>query len=177
MSRSPLLPVSALVISVFASAAWASPGTVLRNERLYTQPSSGSRVAAQVSRGTAVDIIGKQGGWLRVTAGRTTGWIRLLSVRAGAGGTSSAGARDVFGAATRRSDASRVVSVAGLRGLTDEDLKLAKYNPDEVARLEAIDVAPPQAQSFARHVGLVTVPVPGLPEPRPDQPASSWEDN
>ncbi|NDP48196.1 MAG: SH3 domain-containing protein, partial [Sulfuriferula multivorans] len=89
--RKYLLPVSAFLLCVSAASAWASPGTVLRNDRLFSQPSSGSKVEANVSKGTNVNIISKQGGWLRVTAGRTTGWIRLLSVRAGAGGSGGSG--------------------------------------------------------------------------------------
>lgn len=177
MFRSSFIPASVLLLCLVTASAWASPGTVLRNDRLFTQPTSSSPVAATVSRGTAVTIVSKQGGWLRVTSGRTTGWIRLLSVRAGGGGASGAGVGDVFGAATRRPDSSRVVAVAGLRGLNDEDLKLAKFNAEEMARLEAIEVTAAQTQSFARQSGLASVNVPSLPDPKPAQPASSWENN
>lgn len=173
-----LIPVSAFLLCVSAASAWASPGTVLRNERLFSQPTSGSKVETNVAKGSSVNILSKQGGWLRVTAGRSTGWIRLLSVRAGAGGTGGTGARDVFGAATTRSDPSRVVAVAGLRGLNDEDLKQAKFNADELARLEAGTVTAAQTQSFAKQSGLASVNVPpGLPEPKSAQSSSSWEDN
>ncbi|MBT9568902.1 MAG: SH3 domain-containing protein [Thiobacillus sp.] len=175
--RPSFVPASVLLLFLSTASAWASPGTVLRNDRLYTQPSSGSRVAATVTKGNSVDIVSKQGGWLRVTSGRTTGWIRLLSVRAGSGGARGTGVGDVFGAATTRSDPSRVVAVAGLRGLNDEDLKLAKFNAEEMARLEAIEVTASQAQSFARRSGLASVNVPSLPDPKPAQPASSWESN
>lgn len=175
--RKYLLPVSAFLLCVSAASAWASPGTVLRNDRLFSQPSSGSKVEANVSKGTNVNIISKQGGWLRVTAGRTTGWIRLLSVRAGAGGSGGSGVGDVFGAATTRSDPSRVVAVAGLRGLNDEDLKQAKFNADELARLGAWEVTTSQTQSFASQSGLASVNVPGLPEPKPAKSSSSWESN
>jgi hypothetical protein len=134
-------------------------------------------VVTTVPKGTSVDILSKQGGWLRVSSGRTTGWIRLLSVRAGAGGVNGGGVGDVFGAATRRSDPTRVVAVAGLRGLNDEDLKQAKFNADELARLDAWAVSPAQTQSFARQSGLTAVNVSSLPDPKPAQPASSWESN
>lgn len=177
MSRSSLFPLSALLLCFAATVAWASPGTVLRDERLYSQPRSSAAVTAHVRRGTPVEIVGKQGGWLRVTSGRTSGWIRLLSVRAGAGSSRSSGAADVFGAATRRSDPSRVVSVAGLRGLNDEDLKLAKFDAEEVARLESLDVTPTQIRNFARQSRLTAVTVAPLPDPRAADPASPWEEN
>ena len=175
--RTPLIPVAALALCISTASALASPGTVLRDEKLYTQPSSGSAVAATVAKGASVNILSKQGGWLRVSSGKTTGWIRLLSVRAGEGGVGGAGLGDVVGAATTRSDPSRVVAVAGLRGLNDEDLKQAKFNGEELARLGAWEVSTSQTQRFASQSGLVAVKVKGLPEPKSAQPSSSWENN
>lgn len=175
--KKALIPLAACVLSVAAASVFAAPGTVLRNERLYSQPSSGSAVAATVAKGTSVNILSKQGGWLRVTAGRTTGWMRLLSVRAGAGGVGGAGIGDVFGAATSKSDPSRVVAVAGLRGLNDEDLKQAKYDADEMSRLEALQQTASQAEKFASQAGLVAVKVSALPAPKAAQSSSPWENN
>lgn len=172
-----LIPLVAMLLSVTAVSAWATPGTVLRNEKLYSQPRSSSAVAATVAKGTSVNILSKQGGWLRVSVGKSTGWIRLLSVRAGEGGAAGSGLGDVVGAATTRSDPSRVVAVAGLRGLNDEELKQAKYDADELARLNAWQVTTSQAQSFARQSGLAVVNVPALPGPKPAQASSPWENN
>ncbi len=177
--RKSLIPASALLLWVAATSALAAPGTVLRNEKLYSQPSSSSAVAGSAAKGTSVDIIAKQGGWLRVNAGRTSGWIRLLSVRAGAGGLGGAGLGDVVGAATTRSDPSRVVAVAGLRGLNDEDLKQAKFNESELVRLDTWKVTPAQSRAFAGQSGLVAVNVPALPDPRAAKTSSPspWENN
>lgn len=172
-----LIPAAVLLLCTASASAWAAPGTVLRNERLYSQPSAGASVTASVAKGTSVDILAKQGGWLRVTAGKSSGWIRLLSVRAGAGGLGGAGIGDVVGAATAKSDPSRVVAVAGLRGLNEEDLKRAQFNADELARLDAVSVSPAQARSFAGQSGLAAVKVPALPEPKPEQSSSPWENN
>lgn len=170
--------IGALMLG-WGAAASAATGTVLRNEKLYTQPSATASVAGSVARGANVTIVAKQGGWLRVTSGKTTGWVRLLSVRAGAGGLGGAGLGDVVGAATTRSDPTRVVAVAGLRGLNDEQLKQAKFNADEMARLEGMGVTSAQAGSFAGQSGLAAVNVPGLPKPKPQsEPSSSpWGDN
>src|SRR5690606_23133313 len=99
-----------------APAAVASaPGTVLRAEKLYSEPASTSKVVASIAKGSNVEIVDKRAGWLRVKAGSQSGWIRLLSVRAGPGGLGGVGVGDVVGAATTRSDPTRVVAVAGLR--------------------------------------------------------------
>lgn len=172
-----LIQAAMLLLCTASASAWAAPGTVLRNEKLYSQPSAGASVTASVAKGASVEILAKQGGWLRVTAGKSTGWIRLLSVRAGAGGLGGAGIGDVVGAATTKSDPSRVVAVAGLRGLNEEDLKKAQFNAGELARLDAVSVSPTQARSFAGQAGLATVKVPALPEPKPAESSSSWENN
>jgi hypothetical protein len=172
-----LIPAAVLVLCAASASAWAAPGTVLRNEKLYSKPSSASAVAGSAAKGASVDILAKQGGWLRVKAGNSTGWIRLLSVRAGTGGLGGTGARDVVGAATTKSDPSRVVAVAGLRGLNDEDLKQAKFNADELARMEALSVTAAQARSFARQSGLAAVSVADLPRPQAAQPSSTWDSN
>src|SRR3970040_458725 len=98
--KKSFIHAAAMLLSVTAATAWAAPGTVLRNEKLYSQPSASARVAANVPKGARVDILPKQGGWLRAKGGNSPGWIRLLSVRAGAGGLGGAGVGDVVGAAT-----------------------------------------------------------------------------
>lgn len=178
-----LIPAAVLLLNAVAVPALAAPGTVLRDEKLHSQPSATSSVAGRAAKGSSVNILTKQGGWLRVSSGKSTGWIRLLSVRAGPGGLSGAGLGDVVGAATTRSDPSRVVAVAGLRGLNNEDLKRAQFNADELARLDAWAVTPAQARKFASQSGLVAVNVAALPKPvsnaqsRPAQEPSAWEAN
>ena len=158
------------------AAVSSAPGTVLRAENLYSEPASTSKVTASVAKGASVEILGKQAGWLRVKAGSQSGWIRLLSVRAGAGGLGGAGVGDVVGAATTRSDPTRVVAVAGLRGLNDEDLKQAKFNAEELARMDALSVSATQARTFASQAGLAAASVPDLPKPQAQQ-SSTWESN
>lgn len=160
-----------------AAPAWAASGTVLRAEKLYREPAATSKVTASVSKGSRVEILAKQGGWLQVRSGKSTGWIRLLSVRAGDGGLGGSGARDVVGAATTRADPSRVVAVAGLRGLSEEDLKGAQFNGAELARMEAHEVSVAQARGFASQSGLASVRVPDLPRPQAQKPASTWGAN
>jgi hypothetical protein len=172
-----LIPAALLLIAV-ASSALAASGTVLRTDKLYSQPSATAKVAGSVTKGASVNVLAKQGGWLRVTAGKTTGWMRLLSVRIGAGGLSNSGLGDVVGAATTKSDPSRVVAVAGLRGLNEEELKHATFNAEELSKLDLWTVTPAQSKRFASQADLVAVQVPMLVEPKSMQkPTSSWGDN
>ena len=166
------------------SSAQAAPGTLLRDESLRKEPSATAAVSARVSRGTAVDIVTRRGGWLQVRTARFQGWVRLLSVRAGSGGSGGAGLGDVVGVATRRADPSRVVSVAGVRGLSETDLKQAEFSPEELSRLDDYAVTPSQARSHASKAGLVVANVPSLIRPQSQSQRSnsrssddSWPEN
>lgn len=180
----PTLPIWLLLgASLFASSAHAAPGTLIRDESLRLQPAATARVAAQVRRGTSVDIMARRGGWLQVKAGRSQGWVRLLSVRAGRGGAGGAGLGDVVGVATRRADPSRVVSVAGVRGLNEDQLRQARFDAGELARLDNYATTLSQGRNHASRAGLATVNVPSLPRPQSaygpgnnNNAPSSWED-
>lgn len=173
-----LIPAGLMLLIASMGPALAASGTVLRTDKLYSQPSATASVAGTAVKGTPLNVLAKKGGWLRVSTGKTTGWIRLLSVRVGAGGLRGNSLGDVVGAATTRSDPSRVVAVAGLRGLNEEDLKKATFNADELARLERTSVTMEESKRFARQAGLVAIKLPTLSGPRSaPTPASSWEDN
>lgn len=165
------------------SSVQAAPGTLLRDESLRKQPSASAAVSARVGRGTAVDIVTRRGGWLQIRTPHSQGWVRLLSVRAGRGGSNGAGLGDVVGVATRRANPSRVVSVAGVRGLSETDLQKAEFNSEELARLDDYAVTPSQARSHASKAGLVAVNVPSLLRPQTrSQPSDnrsddSWPEN
>lgn len=152
--------------ALMGSSAQAAPGTLLRDESLRKQPAASAAVSARLGRGTAVDIVTRRGGWVQVRTARFQGWVRLLSVRAGSGGSGGAGLGDVVGVATRRADPSRVVSVAGVRGLSEADLQQAEFNAAELARLDDFAVTPSQARSYAGKGGLVATNVPSLPRPQ-----------
>lgn len=157
-----------LALSLASSLALAAPGVALKDENMLAKPSATAAAVGKMTKGMAVDISAKQGGWLQVKAGAAQGWVRLLSVRAGSGGAGSnglAGVAGVAGAVTQKSDSSRVVAVAGVRGLNEEQLKGAKFNADELARLEAYTVNASQAQAFADKSGLKAVKVKALPKP------------
>jgi len=167
----------ALALLLWVGTAAATPGTVLRDETLHAQPNARAATAGSVAKGAGVTVLARQGGWLRVTAGNTTGWIRLLSVRVGGGGLASVGLGDVVGAATHRADPSRVVAVAGLRGLGDDVLRTAKFNGEELARMETFAVTPAQARAFAGQRGLASLQLGLLPPPPSRQASPAWGEN
>ena len=174
----PALPFWLLLGGLSVSSVQAAPGTLLRDETLRAHASPTASVAGHVSRGTAVDIVTRRGGWLQVRTPRAQGWVRLLSVRAGRGGSGGAGLGDVVGVATRRADPSRVVSVAGVRGLSEDQLRQARFDADELARLDNHAATLSQGRNHASRLGLASVNVPSLPRPQANvAPSNSGSDS
>jgi hypothetical protein len=168
--------VLALVLGfVSAGQVLAAPGLALKDEAMLAKPRATSASVGRMAKGSSVEIVAKQGGWLQVKSGKTVGWVRLLSVRAGSGGGDDglAGVAGVAGAVTQKSDPSRVVAVAGVRGLNEEDLKGAKFNAEEIARLDRYAVSRAQATTFAERSGLKTQNVASLPKPQTTAPSGS----
>jgi hypothetical protein len=177
--KSKLSQLIVLAAAALCANAHAASGVLLRDETLRTQASATAAVAARASKGSALTIVARRGGWLQVKTARAAGWVRLLSVRTGSGGAGGAGLGDLVGVATNRSNPSRVVAVAGVRGLNEEDLKQAKFNAEEMNRLDTFAVSPADARAMAAKEGLTAINVSELPKPvSKSAPAQTpWDNN
>ncbi|MGQ9686191.1 MAG: SH3 domain-containing protein [Thiobacillaceae bacterium] len=170
------------VLSAFlfmACPAWSASGTMLRDDQLRAAASASAAVMAQVPRGASVEVLARQGGWTQIRVSGRTGWVRMLSVR-----TTDSSRRDVggelagvVGMGTRQADPSRVVSVAGVRGLSPQDLQAARFDAQELERLDRYAVSRAEAQAFAREGGLAARRVDYLPAPaQGERQSSPWEE-
>jgi hypothetical protein len=147
-----------------ATPALAASGQMLKDEDMRAAANLKAASVGQVAKGAKVDVLGRQGGWTQISSGGRTGWVRILSVR-----TTVESGGDLSGlvqAGTRRSDSSRVVATAGLRGLSEEELKSAHYDAAELARLDRYMVDRGAAEQFARAAGLRSISLDYLPEPQ-----------
>lgn len=175
---SPLSAARAVLLCallLYAGAALAATGTLLRDETLRATPSATAAATAELSKGANVEILARQGGWLQVRAGSKTGWVRLLSVRASAASQRDVGGElaGVIGMGTRQADPGRVVSVAGVRGLSEQDLKAARFNAQELELLDRYAVSRAAAQAFAREAGLASRSIDYLPAPAQNERQSN----
>ena len=130
-----------------------TPGTALKPDSLRKEPFSDAKTTGGLTKNESVDILQKKGAWLQVKTKKTTGWVRLLSVKQGGASSNNqlGGAIDV---ATGRAGTGKVVSTTGIRGLSAEELKAAKFNEAEMAKMEAYAVNPSQGEQFANAGGL-----------------------
>lgn len=160
-------PLSMLPFILFLAApAWAAPGVMIKDEDMRASAGATAAVVGRAAKGASVQILARQGGWTQISSAGKTGWVRILTVKSSA---PAAGAGDVLGlveAGTARRDPSKVVAVAGLRGLTEEELKSARFSAGELAQLDRYASDRADAQGFARGAGLQATRVPYLPNPR-----------
>jgi len=136
-------------------AVMAETGSVLKNDILRKEPFADAKSAGSLTRGESVQILKKQGAWLQVKTQKTTGWVRLLSVKRGAS-TSGSQSAGVLAVASGRAGTGQVVSTTGVRGLSEDELKAAKFNGAEISAMEGYTTSAETARQFASQGQLKT---------------------
>ncbi len=147
MKKALILLSLLLPVVVFAGEA----GTALKADILRAEPFADAKTAGNLNKNDAVDILGKKGAWLQVKSKSASGWVRMLSVKRGG---ASAGGNSIADIASGRAGTGKVVSTTGIRGLSAEELKAAKFNEDEMKKMESHAVSASDAQKFASAGGL-----------------------
>jgi hypothetical protein len=157
----------AAVLTAGAATA-AEVGSLIKADELKAEPFIDARALAPLPRDSTVQILARQGGWLKVIAGRNEGWVRLLSVRRGqaASSSSSAEAKGLLDLASGRSASGQIVSTTGVRGLSVAELKQAKFSAKELNRVESYRLRRNAAQNFAKAGDLASRRMEYLPEPK-----------
>ena len=126
-------------------------GTAIKLDSLRAEPFADAKTVGSLNKNDSVEILTKKGAWLQVKSKKSTGWVRLLSVKRG--GTSSSGSA-ISDVASGRTGTGKVVSTTGIRGLSAEELKAAKFNEDEMKKMESYQTSAGDAQSYAAAGGL-----------------------
>lgn len=155
-----------LIILLFIPLlASAENGVALKDDNLRTEPFSDAKTAGKMMRGEKVQILAKQGAWLRIKSPKAEGWVRLLSVSRGEPAASGKNS-DLLALSSGRAGTGQVVSTTGVRGLSEEELKAAHFSDSEIQKLEANGISTQNAAKFAAEAGLEARKVEYLPDPR-----------
>jgi hypothetical protein len=152
------------MVAVPAAQA-ANPGTALKADAIRAEPFRDARTVGSLATGDAVEILEQQGGWFHVNSAKGRGWVRMLSIRRGEARQRSGEAGAVFGLATGRAGTGQVVATTGIRGLSEEDLKAAKYSEAELVHVESFTTTREEARKFAADGKLMPRKVGYLPAP------------
>ena len=149
-------------------AAGQETGTALKADEIKAEPFKDARTLGKMAKGDALHILARKSGWLQVRVGTKTGWVRLLSVRRGQAGQASAAKEigAVAGVATGRTGTGQVVSTTGVRGLDADELKAAKFDARQIAKVESLAVSAGEAKSFDAECTLVAQKIQWLPVPK-----------
>ncbi len=159
------LGLALLLAAGFTAPAMALDGVMLRDDSMYTAASAASNAVGKATKGSKVVILARNAGWTQIRAAGKTGWVRLLSVRGASQAPSGTNLQDVAALGQSR-DPTKVVSVAGMRGLNEEDLSKAQYDADQMRRLELQAVSADEARRFAAQGELASQQVAYLPAPK-----------
>jgi len=132
----------------------AEAGVALKADKLRAEPFADAKQVGELAKGDAVTIVKKSGGWYQVKTGEAQGWVRMLSVRRGEAGKSNA-AQEVAALSTGRAGTGQIVSTTGVRGLSEEELKAAKFDEPQLEKAESFAASKDAATAFA-HKGKLT---------------------
>jgi len=168
--RKTLRVTAALALAATALVyAATESGVVLKADSIKSEPFKDASTVGNLSKGEAVQIVTKKGGWLQIKSSAGAGWVRMLSIKRGAAGGSSAAGElgGVAAMSTGRAGTGQITSATGVRGLSEEDLKAAKFDAAELARAQGNAVSASAAAQFAAAGKLASQNIAFLPEPRP----------
>ncbi len=146
----------ALLIAAPSLTLAAETGTALKADTLRAEPFSDAKSTGTFIKGESMNVLSKKGAWLQVKTKKSTGWVRLFSVKRGAASTTNQ-AKGVIDVASGRAGSGQVISTTGIRGLSEQQLLTAKFNEVEMKVLESYTLSADEAQQFASAGGLKTV--------------------
>jgi len=155
----------ALALLAAGAALATETGTALKADQLKAEPFRDAKTVANLSAGDKVEILKRDGGWLQVKSAKGSGWVRMLSIRRGEARKGTGDAAGLLGLASGRAGTGNVVATTGIRGLSEEDLKAARFDAAQLTLAESYATGRAEAKKFAARGKLVARQVDYLPAP------------
>ncbi len=135
----------------FASAAWAGGAAyTIRPTELKAKPFNDAQTLTTLLPNSRVEILSRQGSWTQVKTDTRNGWVKMLSLQLEKSGQSRRGDNGLsalFNVAATGSSGSTVTT--GIRGLSEEQLKNTKPNPQALQAAKRYAVSRAEAQRYA----------------------------
>lgn len=147
----PLLLLAALAGSASgASPSDTRPAVVHKpSVEVKSAPDFASPTVATLKRNEAVRIAAQQGLWFQLDLAGKPGFVRVNDVRMAAAGAAAAGGRSAVAGKAGRG---RVSETATVRGLDENDLRVAGFDAAQLARMQSyrVDAATAAREARAR---------------------------
>jgi hypothetical protein len=165
MTMGKIISALALAWLLPSSALGAEAGTALKPAEIKLAPYHDAKPAGSLAKGDKVEILKRQGGWYQIKSAKSSGWVRMLAIRRGEARKRSIDTDRIVGLASGRAGTGKVVATTGIRGLTEEELKQAKYNEAELKKVESFTTTEDALGKFTAEGRLVARKVDYLPIP------------
>jgi hypothetical protein len=148
--------------------AWEVAYTV-RNTEIKQLPFSDATTVGTLDEKASVNVMSRQGGWVKINSKKGNGWVRMLSLRGDntARKSGDTGLQSLINVG--RSGSSGITMTTGIRGLSEEDLKNAHPNPGEFEKLKNYAASKAKAEKFAHDGKLKTQQLDYLPSSAPQK--------
>ena len=135
----------------FVPSVWAAEyAYTIRPTELKSKPYSDAQTLATLPPRSRVEVLSRQASWTQVKSPSFSGWVKMLSLRLESVGQSKRGDNGLMSlfnvAATGRSSST---VTTGIRGLSEEQLKNTKPNPQELQAARRYAVSRQEAQRYA----------------------------
>ncbi|MFH2139594.1 MAG: SH3 domain-containing protein [Pseudomonadota bacterium] len=143
------IPFIAALLFV-GSACAAEEAITLRSTELKAKPYSDAQTLLTLPERSKVQVLQRRASWTQVKSGQTSGWVKMLSLQLVRGTTqrrADNGLRSLFNVAQTGRGGSTVTT--GVRGLSEEDLKHAKPNPQALEDAQEYAATKAEAKRFA----------------------------
>jgi hypothetical protein len=111
--------------------------TISRDAKLLAEPNATAAAAGELKQGATAEVVGKQGAFVQLKSGATSGWTYSFNVNYGSGGAPAA-------APTPKTRTTQ--PTAGIRGLEAEDLKNAQFDGKQLDSLDSFAGDAPAAK-------------------------------
>ena len=167
----------ALLLVTIASAL-AEEGMIIRMSTVYSQANSASDQVARIEAGARVSVFERQGGWKLIfsDAKALTGWVRSYQVRSGyyaeapkvevepdsrgfLSGLASFSRKASSFFSTGKSGANNRTATIGVRGLSEEEIKTAVPDFEELKKMQQFAGNTQRNAVFSEDGRLTAIPV------------------
>ena len=150
--RLPRLGLWLLLAFACVIAHGTESGIAARDLDLLAEPRGDARAVGKVAKDARFELLASERFWVHIAAGGQQGWVQRFYLSWGAAPAASPAPGRVLmeslGLATRQRQGS-VTATLGVRGIDEEQLKLAQFNAAELQRLDALRVPRPVADGYA----------------------------
>ncbi len=142
--------ISACLAFGFIASAAAEEAITLRSTEMKAKPYSDAQTLLTLPERSKVEVLMRRASWTQVKSGKATGWVKMLSLQLVRGTTqrrADNGLRSLFNVAQTGRGGSTVTT--GVRGLSEEQLKNPKPNPQALEEAQEFAATKAEAKRFA----------------------------